>query len=409
VRGQTRRGLLGAAAAAAASTLADGSASAAAAPGGDGDRRVAFHGRHQAGITTPTQEHVHFLALELVTDSPRDLAELLATLSHAAARLSAGEPVGPVATGTAPPLDTGEALGRGPARLTITFGLGPDVFAPGRFGLSTQRPAPLVELPPFASDSLQPGLCGGDIGIQACAEDAQVAFHAVHDLIRLASPAARPRWSLAGFGRTRNSRAGSTPRNLFGFKEGSGNIMAEDGAAVRRFVWARPPESPEWMHGGTYMVVRRIRMLLATWDSIGLDQQEQTFGRHKLSGAPLGARHEFDPLDLQASVDGRPRIPTFAHVRLASPQYNGGQRLLRRGYSYAGGVDEGAAGAGQLFICFQRDPRRQFIPIQHHLALGDLLGEHTEHVGSAIFACPPGCRPGGFVGETLVGEQRRLH
>jgi deferrochelatase/peroxidase EfeB len=400
----TRRGFLGAGAAGVGASLAGGlpRANAATAVTARAGRQVAFYGRHQAGIATATQQHINFLALDLRTDVVGELAALLAALSQAAERMTRGEPVGRLGTGSAPPVDTGEAVGLAPSRLTVTFGLGPRVFARGRFGLEAQRPAPLVSVPPFATDSLQPSICGGDVGVQACAEDPQVAFHAIHQLIRLAGPAAAPRWSLAGFGRTRNHAGGSTPRNLFGFKEGTGNIMAEDAAAMGRFVWAGPPESPAWMAGGSYMVLRRIRTLLADWDSIGLDQQERTFGRHKLSGAPLGARREFDPLDLDATSHGDPVIPRFAHVRLTSPEHNGGERLLRRGYSYLEGVDGGDAGAGQLFICYQRDPRRQFIPIQRQLALTDALNAHTEHIGSAIFACPPGCQPGGHIGDSLL-------
>jgi deferrochelatase/peroxidase EfeB len=366
-------------------------------------RLVPFHGPHQAGIATPSQEHIQFATLDFESRSPRDLSALLQALSAAAARLTSGQPVGALQTGIAPPVDTGEAVGLGPARLTVTFGLGPRLFRRGRLGLSARRPAPLVTLPRFHGDALEAELCGGDIAIQACADDPQVAFHAVHDLIRLASPTAVPRWSLAGFGRTLNTRGPSTPRNLMGFKDGTANIMSQDAEALRRFVWAADPESPRWMHGGTYMVVRRIAMLLGNWDSIGLDQQEQTFGRHKLSGAPLGASHEHDRPNFGARTGGALTIPADAHIRLASPQLNHGQRILRRGYSYAAGIDRrGAAVAGgQLFICFQRDPRRQFIPIQRRLSRHDALGQHIQTVGSAIFACPPGTIHGGYVGAGL--------
>ena len=379
-------------------------AAEAARAGATGGQAVPFYGAHQAGITTPTQEHVHFLALDMASDSPTDLRALLAALSAGAAALTAGNPVGAVSTGVDPPVDTGEALGLGPARLTVTFGLGPSVFAAGRFGaLDALRPAPLVDLPPFANDSLQPGICDGDIAVQACSDDPQVAFHAIHDLIRLASPTAVPRWSLPGFGRTLNTTGRTTPRNIMGFKEGTANIVGQDRAALDRFVWAGAPESPAWMVGGSYMVVRRIQMLLHNWDSISLEQQERTFGRDKLSGAPLGEKHEHDPIDLNKRVGGQPAIDELAHIRLASPAYNHGQRLLRRGYSYSDGIYEGAVAGGQLFICFQRDPRAQFIPMQNQLALSDLLNEHTEHIGSAIFACPPGAGGGGFVGEGLFG------
>lgn len=365
--------------------------------------RVEFFGAHQAGISTPTPEHIHFVTLDFVSHAAGDLKALLKELSGAAARLTAGRTVGELRNGTASPVDTGEAEGLGPARLTVTFGLGPALFRVGRLGLSGRRPAPLVELPGFAGDALKPALCGGDIAIQACSDDPQVAFHAAHDLVRLAAPLAVPRWGLAGFGRTLNSRGGPTPRNLMGFKDGTANIMNHDHRALERFVWAREPDSPAWMRGGSYMVVRRIEMLLGNWDSVSLDQQEQTFGRHKLSGAPLGEHREFQRLDLSARSGGHLRIPGHAHVRLASPEYNHGERILRRGYSYVGGVDrsEGSVAGGQLFICYQRDPRHQFIPIQRRLAKSDALGEHTRHVGSAIFACPPGAAAGGYVGAGL--------
>lgn len=365
---------------------------------------VPFYGRHQAGIATPTQEHLQFATLRLASSARGDLAALLAELSSAAAKLTNGKPVGPLLTGDAPPVDTGEAVGLGRSRLTVTFGLGPGIFARGRFGLHGLRPAPLVNLPQFTGDALQPGISGGDIGIQVCADDPQVAFHAIHNLIRIASPTAEPHWALAGFGKTSNSRAQATPRNLMGFKDGTNNIVGEDAAALNRFVWASRPVSPGWMSGGSYMVVRRIRMLFGRWDEIGLSQQELTFGRRKLSGAPLGAAREHDPVPLEAGPSSAPVIPHDAHIRLASPSYSGGERMLRRGYSYVSGIDgeTGTAAGGLFFICFQRDPRKQFIPIQRRLANQDALSAHIVHIGSAIFACPPGARVGGYVGESLL-------
>ncbi len=363
---------------------------------------VPFYGPHQAGIATPSQQYVHFLALDVLSSSAGDLRGLLRILSAAGAAIAQGRPVGQLTTGVEPPVDTGEAVGHPAARATMTLGLGPAIFAPGRFGLAAQRPAPLVHLPSFPGDALVPGWTGGDIGLQVCSDDPQVAFHAVHDLIRLASPTAVPRWSLAGFGNTSNSRAQRTPRNLMGFKDGTNNIKVEDGAAMEQFVWAGAPESPAWMAGGSYMVVRRIAMLFGHWDEISLDAQEQTFGRHKAPGAPLGGVHEHDAVNLTATSHGRPRIPSDAHIRLASPSYNNGAQLLRRGYNYTDGIDhDGAAvSGGLLFICYQRDPRRQFIAIQSRLD-NDALSQHVEPRGSAIFACPPGAPRGGFVGEGL--------
>jgi deferrochelatase/peroxidase EfeB len=401
----TRRGFLSAAGLAGASAgIGLGSDRARAQmPTGRPDT-VDFFGAHQAGIATPAQEYLQFAAFDVVSDSLDDVRSLLRGLSAAAADLVRGRPVGPLQTGLAPPVDTGESVGLRPSRVTVTFGFGPSMFALARFGLQARRPAPLVELPPFAGDALVPRLSGGDLAVQVCADDPQVAFHAVHNLIRLAAPTAVPRWLLAGFGRTANSRSQVTPRNLMGFKDGTGNLKVQDRAGLDRFVWAGAPESPPWMRGGSYLVVRRIVMNLGTWDDTGLTQQERTFGRHKLSGAPLGGVHEHDPVDLRARRRGALVIPADAHVRLASPEYNHGEQILRRSYSYVDGIEPGtgSAAGGLLFICYQRDPRRGFIPIQRRLAARDALNQHITHVGSAIFACPAGASPGGFVGEALL-------
>jgi deferrochelatase/peroxidase EfeB len=407
----TRRRFLSTAGVAGAGVAAGLAIDGATSPGHDGDAArpsatVAFHGAHQAGIATPTSEHLRFAAFDLVTESLSDLRGLMQEWSHAADRLTRGGTVGAVETGESPPADTGESVGLGPSNLTVTFGLGPSVFgAPGRdrFRLHRLRPEPLVRLPAFTGEALDPDICGGDLGLQICADDPQVAFHALHTLTRVASPVAVARWTLAGFGRTSNSRRQPTPRNLMGFKDGTNNVMVEDAAAMNRFVWAGPPESPPWMHGGSYMVVRRIRMMLGAWDATSLTEQEKTFGRKKLSGAPLGGSKEHDPPNLTADAEGVPVIPANAHIRLASPAVNGGQRMLRRGYSFEDGLDkaDGSIAGGLLFICYQRDPRVQFIPIQRRLADSDALNRHIEHVGSAIFACPPGAGRKGSVGEAL--------
>jgi deferrochelatase/peroxidase EfeB len=368
---------------------------------------VDFYGTHQAGIATPSQGHLQFASFDLISDSLADLTQLLRSWSDMAALMSRGRPVGLVQAGAEPPPDTGEALGLPPSDLTVTFGVGPSVFSQrggDRFGLGARRPAPLVDIPPFAGEVLDPAMSGGDLGVQVCANDPLVAFHAVHNLARIASSVAVPRWLKAGFGRTSNSRDQVTPRNLMGFKDGTANIMAQDARALDTFVWAGDPESPHWMRGGSYMVVRRIQMMLGEWDATGLDDQERTFGRKKVSGAPLTGSREDDPADLRAEAGGLPMIPADAHIRLASPAYNSGQRILRRGYSYTDGIDaaSGTVAGGLFFICYQRDPRRQFIAIQRRLAASDALNRHIQHVGSAVFACPPGALPGGFVGEGLI-------
>jgi deferrochelatase/peroxidase EfeB len=241
--------------------------------------------------------------------------------------------------------------------------------------------------------------------VQACANDPQVAFHAVHVLSRIASSAATLRWTQQGFGRTSStSRLQQTPRNLMGFKDGTDNIRAEETDAMRDFVWVRLGDQPGWMAGGTYLIARRIRILFDVWDTTTMEDQQRTIGRNKQTGAPLGSQSEYDPVDLQATgAGGELLIPANAHIRLANPHENSGQRILRRGYSYSESVEPGSGeiDAGLFFIAFQRSPARQFIPLQRRLAASDALNRHTLHTSSAIFACPPGVRPGGFVGEGL--------
>jgi len=366
---------------------------------------VAFHGRHQAGIATPAQDRLHFAALD-VEEGVRasDLRELLRTWSRAVERMTAGQPVGDAnGEALAPPQDTGEALGLTPAHLTVTFGVGPSLFD-ARFGLADHRPAPLRTLPALPGDELDPEHSGGDLCIQACADDPQVAFHAVRNLARIGRGAVTVRWSQLGFGRTAStSRTQATPRNLMGFKDGTANLKAEDPDALARHVWVagdRPGE-PAWLRDGTYLVARRIRMLIEVWDRTSLGDQEQTIGRHKASGAPLGERDEFATLKVQ-------RLPADSHVRLAAPSTNGGDALLRRGYSFTDGLDDrlGQLDAGLFFLSFQRDPAA-FVRIQRRLGSADKLNEYIKHVGSGVWVIPPGARRGGWVGETLLALSRR--
>jgi deferrochelatase/peroxidase EfeB len=371
----------------------------------DGTGSVPFYGEHQAGIDTPAQDRLHFAAFDLVNPSRSAPRELMQEWSRAAAEMTAGQMIGD-ANGVelAPPDDTGETVGLLPSRLTVTFGFGPSLFERRELGLTGSRPAALKPTPPLPADELDEGESGGDICVQACADDPQVAFHAIRNLARIGRGTVVMRWSQLGFGRTAStSRSQETPRNLMGFKDGTANIKAEDAAAMDRYVWVGG-EGPAWMRGGSYLVSRRIRMLLEVWDRSALGDQEETIGRDKYKGAPLGASEEFDPLDLEAEADGKPLIPIDAHVRLASASANDGERILRRGYSFTDGVDEslGELEAGLFFICFQRDPQRQFVAIQRRLGSNDALNEYIKHVGSAVFAVPPGARSGGYVGETLL-------
>lgn len=375
-----------------------------AAASGEGTGSVEVYGEHQAGIATAAQDRLHFAAFDLLTEDPTALRELMRAWTVAAAEASGGEMIGEVNDlAPAPPEDTGETVGLLPSRLTVTFGFGPSLFEKPGLGLRGKRPAALRPLPPLPADELNPAEVGGDICVQACSDDPQVAFHAVRNLARIGRGTVAMRWSQLGFGRTAStSRSQDTPRNLMGMKDGTANIRAEDGEAMERFVWVGD-EGPGWMRGGSYLVTRRIRMLLEVWDRAPLEDQERTIGRHKYSGAPLGGSDEFEPLPLDAERNGRPTIPVDAHVRLASARENGGTRILRRGYSFTEGVDEslGELEAGLFFISFQRDPD-QFVAIQRRLGSMDALNEYIKHVGSALFAVPPGATPGGYVGEGLL-------
>jgi deferrochelatase/peroxidase EfeB len=362
---------------------------------------VAFEGPHQAGIVTPAQDRLHFVAFDVTTDDRAELVDLLRTWTAAARRMTAGQDAGPIGAVDgdeyAPPDDTGEALGLPASGLTLTVGFGPTLFrtAAGRdrFGIAARRPMPLTELPAFPGDQLDPAISGGDLCVQACANDPQVAVHAIRNLGRLGAGVVSVRWSQLGFGRTSSTSTGqATPRNLFGFKDGTDNLKAENAAALDRFVWVGERDSGgDWLAGGSYLVARRIRMLIEPWDTASLREQEQIIGRTKGSGAPLGQRREFDPVDFAATADGGPAVPRTSHVFLAHPD-NAGTAILRRGYSFVDGSDGlGRLNAGLFFLAFQRDPEAGFVRVQRTLR-SDAMNEYIRHTSSAVFACPPGVR-----------------
>jgi len=362
---------------------------------------VEFYGPVQAGITTPVQDRLHFVAFDVITDKRDKLVEMLQQWSEAAARMAAGRDAGLLgAVGgqpEAPPDDTGEALGLPPSQLTMTVGFGPSLFT--RFGLAGQKPAALADLPHFPGDTLRPEISGGDICVQACSNDPQVAVHAVRNLARIGFGVVSVRYSQLGFGRSSStSREQATPRNLMGFKDGTANIKAEDIDLLREHVWVQPGDGPQWMAGGTYLVTRRIRMLIETWDRTPLAEQEMIIGRDKGEGAPLGKAKEFDEPDFSGD-----RIAQEAHIRLAHRSSNNGVRMLRRGYNFVDGSDGlGRLDAGLFFIGYQRDPRTAFVPVQRNLARADVLNEYIRHTSSGLWAVPPGVTgPGDFWGRAL--------
>ncbi|MET8471037.1 iron uptake transporter deferrochelatase/peroxidase subunit [Streptomyces sp. NPDC006422] len=383
---------LGAAAAGGAVALTRSDDASDMQPAGEAGGAVVFHGTHQAGIATAVQDRLHFAAFDVKTDDREEFVQLLKDWTAAAARMTAGKAVGEGAYGglaEAPPDDTGEALGLKASRLTLTIGFGPSLFEKhGKaFGIADKRPEALVDLPKFPGENLEKTRSGGDLCVQACADDPQVAVHAIRNLARIGFGKVAVRWSQLGFGKTSSTTPGAqTPRNLFGFKDGTRNIAGTEKDRLDKHVWVDAPDAG-WMKDGSYLVARRIRMNIETWDRTSLQEQEDVFGRDKREGAPVGKAKEHDQPFLKAMK------PT-AHVRLAHPDSNHGATLLRRGYSFTDGTDGlGRLEAGLFFLAYQKDIRKGFIPVQRNLAT-DALNEYIQHVGSAVFAIPPGVRDG---------------
>lgn len=361
-----------------------------------GATEVMFHGKHQAGITDPLQSRGHLIAFDLAPGAGRKEAiALLRRWSVSAKALMAGK---------APAGDTGVALDAGPSSLTVTIGFGRTFF--DRTGLAARRPAQLDPLPAFSSDALDPRRSEGDLWVQIGADDALVAFHALRTLQKDAGDAARVRWQMNGFNRSAGATAKPmTARNLMGQVDGTGNPKPTDPDFDRRiFVPAGATGPAAWMAGGSYAVVRRIRMLLDDWEKLPLDRQEKVIGRRKSDGAPLTGGTETTELELnKLGPDGKLVIPDNAHSRISAPEQNGGAAMLRRPFSFHDGIGpDGTPDAGLLFICWQADPLRGFVPVQRKLDRGDALSEFIRHESSGLFAVPGGPAEGEYVGQRLL-------
>jgi deferrochelatase/peroxidase EfeB len=374
--------------------------------------RYPFYGRYQAGIVTPQQDRLHFAAFDVTTASRAELVRLLRSWTAAAAAMTQGRPVGSASSlpYEAPPADTGETLDLPPGRLTLTFGFGPSLFRDAedrdRFGIADRQPEALRRLPAFARDALDERRSDGDLCVQACADDPLIAVHAIRNLSRIAFGTAALRWSQLGFGRTSStSTSQATPRNLFGFKDGTANLKEEETAGLEKHVWVGVEDDPRarWLENGSYLVARRINMSIEVWDRTSLREQERVVGRDRAEGAPLSGGREHSRPDFSTDGrDGEPLIAMESHVRLAHPSQNRGVRMLRRGYNFTDGNDDlGRLDAGLFFIAYVRNPDTQFIPMQSRLSRDDGMHEYLEHTGSALFAVPPGARRGGYVGEPL--------
>ncbi|MFJ9816013.1 iron uptake transporter deferrochelatase/peroxidase subunit [Streptomyces sp. NPDC101151] len=401
-RGISRRALLGTAGATGLVLGAAGGAvgyAAAPAPATPltsvGSDRAMFHGKHQPGITEGLQARGHLVAFDLAAGAGRkEAAALLRRWSTTAERLMAGE--------AAPHDDTGVARDAGPSALTITFGFGHSFFA--RTGLEKQRPGALDPLPDFSSDQLDKARSDGDLWVQIGADDALVAFHALRAIQKDAGSAARVRWQMNGFNRTPGATARPmTARNLMGQLDGTRNPKPADADFDRR-IFVPASAEPAWMVNGSYAVVRRIRMLLDDWEKLSPGAQEAVIGRRKANGAPLSGGGETTPMDLEkADAKGEYLVPVNAHARITRPDRNGGAAMLRRPFSYHDGIEaDGTPDAGLLFVCWQADPLRGFVPVQRKLDRGDALSQYIRHEASGLFAVPGGATEGEYVGQRLL-------
>ncbi|WSB05464.1 iron uptake transporter deferrochelatase/peroxidase subunit [Streptomyces sp. NBC_01794] len=405
----SRRRLLGTVGAAGATGLVLGAAGGAATYAGAsgetptaltsvGATGIAFHGEHQAGITTPLQACGHLIAFDLAPGAGRkEAAALMRRWSALASELMAGRAAGDG--------DTGVALDAGPSSLTVTFGFGRTFF--DRAALVAQRPPELDPLPAFSSDQLDAKRSNGDLWVQIGANDALVAFHALRAIQKAAGDAVRVRWQMNGFNRSPGATGKPmTARNLMGQLDGTRNPKPSEADFDKRiFV---PSETSgtkfNWLAGGSYAVVRRIRMLLDDWEQLSLKKQELVIGRRKSDGAPLTGGTETTELALEETrPDGKLVIPDNAHARISAPEQNGGAAMLRRPFSFHDGIGaDGTPDAGLLFICWQADPLRGFVPVQRKLDRGDALSAFIRHEASGLFAVPGGARAGEYVGQRLL-------
>ena len=377
---------------------ADGGTNAAPATSGS----YPFHGTHQAGILTPgpaaKQSFACFAAFDIIATSRPDLADLMRVLTERSRFLTSSGTPPDLGIGQ-PPSDS-DVLGPSVSAdgLTVTTSVGSSLFD-DRYGLASQKPRKLTPMRAFPNDSPEPAWLHGDLLLQLCANHPDTIHHTIRDITKHTRGAMQLRWKIEGY----NSppRPSGTSRNLLGFKDGTANPV---GSLASSLVWVDDPAEPGWARGGSYQVVRLIRMLVEFWDRVSINEQEGMFGRRRDTGAPLDGSAEFDAPDFRADPHGNV-IPLDAHIRLANPRTpaTADQRIVRRSYNYDLGVDEnGNIQAGHVFVAYQQDVRRQFETIQERL-INEPLIDYVQPFGGGYFYALPGvARADDWYGRALL-------
>ncbi|WP_413493013.1 iron uptake transporter deferrochelatase/peroxidase subunit [Morganella psychrotolerans] len=370
-------------------------------------REIPYLGKHQAGVITPEQKEAIFLSLNLMVKTRDEVDSVFKRLTACIADLTRNRKAGKTTGDRMPPAESG-ILGTyiTADELTVTVSLGHSLFD-DRFGFSHVKPQNFVEMTAFPNDRLDPDWCGGDILLQFCANSRETVIYALREVLRRLSGSVAPLWKIDGFLPARDIECRTTPVNLFGFKDGTGNGDAGDAALMNDLVWITKPE-PSWIENGSYQAVRLIRFELEFWDRTPLEDQENDFGRHKATGAPMGKAREHDDPEFQRDPHGD-RVLFDSHMRRAEPRTTERHvsKLRRRSYSYSLGLTpSGQLDMGLIFISFQNDLKKGFISTQKRLN-GEPLERYIKPFGGGYYLVLPGISSAqNYIGESLMNAAR---
>ncbi|MDN8599811.1 iron uptake transporter deferrochelatase/peroxidase subunit [Citrobacter sp. S2-9] len=366
-----------------------------------------FYGEHQAGILTPQQASMVLVAFDILASDKAELERLFRLLTRRIAFLTTGGPAPETPNPRLPPMDSG-ILGAwiAPDNLTMTLSVGHSLFDE-RYGLQAQMPKKLQKMMRFPNDSLDAGLCHGDLLLQICANTQDTVIHALRDIIKHTPDLLSVRWKREGFisDHAARSKGKETPVNLLGFKDGTANPDSSDARLMQDVVWVTAEQGePAWATGGSYQAVRLIQFRVEFWDRTPLKEQQTIFGRDKQTGAPLGMQHEHDVPDYASDPEGNV-IALDSHIRLANPRTAETQSslMMRRGYSYSLGVtNSGQLDMGLLFVCYQHDLEKGFLAVQKRLN-GEALEEYVKPIGGGYFFALPGVKNADhYLGQSLL-------